>query len=748
MPHTVGKHIPSVEIPMDPHLLSDLMNHPALLKAKSLLVYLCDFLIITLFLLLLYISFSEGIVVETGTLRISIRSFTNPLIIFSGISSLRIILFGIPKWCSFLFGNCFSVKEIYEIEPEKYFARLICCALFIAFFSIIAVKTFIFIVAGCSFHEIVTIRDLVVSYLPDTKLLLAATLIASVLSFSCAKNSSAFFRRAVTLMMFAILFLLVGYSFFNILSGFIYFEWGAFVESHHLLAMKQAGVRAEFVELLFRWQTVLFFLVDLFLLYLIFFLLKKSNRISIQKFYLFFFMLLAPLAVSSNFLLKNPAYLSPIASSPLLLLTAKVDDNTDGISEQLLKSDVVDEFRYQREYSLTNSEYKSLDGVAKDMNVVFFVLESVRKKSVGLYGYDRDTMPTLSRIAQNSIVFHNAYAHQPRSCKTLAALTLGVAPDPRLRALTWRSHTVADADNFLKRLLDRQYELYFGVNQTDFGGDDFRPFIENLTSKRISRAIDRQQVDAAANFNKNGDDRKLVDDFLNWSEQQQTPYVALLWTSAAHMPYLAPEVPFGQRNTIDCYDNCLFSVDLALKNLVDGLRNQNLLEKTLLVVLGDHGEAVGDKMDWGHGNYLYDHSLRIPFLIFNEKFLPARKDISTRFQVKDIPSTLLFLLGLPDDIGQSENIFFRKERSDLYFSNVYHDFKLGVIFDEYKFIYRPKYDRVTLFDLGRDPEEEKNVIGKLPPQRVKELKRQLLGWYEYQLQYLNETYPPKQVTYR
>ncbi len=724
------------------------MNHPAILKVKSSAFYLCDFLIIALLLLLLYIYFSEGIVVETGKLRISIRSLTNPLIIFSVISSMRIIFFGIPGWCTIIPGYGFSANGFSERASEKYLARLVCCALFIAFFSIITVKTFVFIVAGLSFHEIVTIKDLVISYLPDSKLLLSAALTASVLSFFYGKNTSAIFSRAVTLIMIAIVFLLIGYSFFNILSGFIYFEWGAFVESHHLLAMKQAGVRAEFVELLFRWQTVLFFLVDIFLLYLICFLLKKSNRISIRKFYLLLIMLLVPFALSSFFFLENPAYLSPISSSPLLLLTAKVDDNTDGIPEQLFKNDVADTFHYKREYSQTNSEYKSLEGVAKDMNVVFFVLESVRKKNVGLYGYDRDTMPTLSRIAQNSIVFHNAYAHQPRSCKTLAALTLGVAPDPRLRALTWRSHTVANADNFLKRLLDRQYELYFGVNQIDFGGDDFRPFIEHLTSKRISRAIDRQHVDAVANSNRNGDDRKLVDDFLNWSAQQQTPYVALLWTSAAHMPYLAPEVPFGQRNTIDCYDNCLFSVDLALKKLVDGLRNQNLLEKTLLIVLGDHGEAVGDKMDWGHGNYLYDHSLRIPFLIFNEKILPARKDISTRFQVKDIPSTLLFLLGLQNDIGQSENIFFRKEKSDLYFSNVYHDFKLGVIFDEYKFIYRPKYDKVTLFDLGRDPEEEKNVIGKLPPQRVNELKRQLLGWYEYQLQYLNERFPPKQATYR
>ena len=117
-------------------------------------------------------------------------------------------------------------------------------------------------------------------------------------------------------------------------------------------------------------------------------------------------------------------------------------------------------------------------------------------------------------------------------------------------------------------------------------------------------------------------------------------------------------------------------MDDALAWLIEGLAKVDKLNDTLLVIFGDHSEALDENFDHGHGSYLYKHSMRIPFIIHNPEMIKERIDVTGRFQLKDVPTTLLYLMGLSDEINQSVNIFSKSPRDKLYMSNVYQHFKL------------------------------------------------------------------------
>ena len=195
---------------------------------------------------------------------------------------------------------------------------------------------------------------------------------------------------------------------------------------------------------------------------------------------------------------------------------------------------------------------------------------------------------------------------------------------------------------------------------------------------------------------------------------------------------------------MDRYDNCIFAADFALGALRRGLDRLDSGRNTLLLVVGDHGEAFGEHLgDSLHGNYLYDESVRVPCLLHSTAAFLSREDLHERFQMKDLPETLLFLLGLhsPGGFRQSHNIFSKARDDKIYLTNVYQDYKLGMVTGEEKVVYRPQRNLMSLFDLAADPSESHNVIGRLERAETARRRRELIQWYYHQIEYLEREFP-------
>jgi hypothetical protein len=76
-------------------------------------------------------------------------------------------------------------------------------------------------------------------------------------------------------------------------------------------------------------------------------------------------------------------------------------------------------------------------------------------------------------------------------------------------------------------------------------------------------------------------------------------------------------------------------------------------------------------------------------------------------------------------------------------SNVYGDFKLGMVsgLGPEKFMYLPNKNLGYLFDLATDPSEHNNIVASRPADEINQREHQLIQWYFYQIQYLEQAFP-------
>ena len=157
--------------------------------------------------------------------------------------------------------------------------------------------------------------------------------------------------------------------------------------------------------------------------------------------------------------------------------------------------------------------------------------------------------------------------------------------------------------------------------------------------------------------------------------------------------------------------------DAQLGRLFDRLRAAGQLDSTLIVVLADHGESLGEHGEATHGLFAYEATLHVPMLIAGPSIRPAA--IGVAAAQADIVPTILELLGIAQPArvdGQSLLPALRGEALDhrpIYFealdANLTRNWAplTGVIADGWKYIDLPEAE---LYDLQNDPGEQRNRI--------------------------------------
>jgi arylsulfatase A-like enzyme len=192
-----------------------------------------------------------------------------------------------------------------------------------------------------------------------------------------------------------------------------------------------------------------------------------------------------------------------------------------------------------------------------------------------------------------------------------------------------------------------------------------------INSALLTRSI-------AHRFRKFGRNDKLVrksaatinDSFLAWLDRpRERPFFAFLNYFDTHGPYLPPDSlagRFGPRRTElayhdlsnreawtpqqiaaerAAYEGMLAYLDGELGRLFAELERRGLLDNTIIVVAGDHGEQFGEHGLMDHGNSLYSPLLRVPLLIRYPGRVPTGLRIQQPASLRDLPATLVELSG-------------------------------------------------------------------------------------------------------
>lgn len=309
-------------------------------------------------------------------------------------------------------------------------------------------------------------------------------------------------------------------------------------------------------------------------------------------------------------------------------------------------------------------------------NIVLVVLDAARADHASLYGYRRPTTPNLERIAKDSIVFDQAYSEASYTVPSLASLFTGLPP--AVHGVHTFATPLAARFETLAETLHAQGYRTAGFTENPLVTEDHgfaQGFDEySMVGAEIGSGAEKDYTA--------GDSRAHIRDALAWASRDRAPkhpfflYVHLL---RPHSPYWAlpehagrfstsegasvgggsPELAafqFGKAmpsendlaHLMALYDENFLSADALVGSLVDGLENASLLDRTVVVIVGDHGEEFAEHGKLLHGVHVFEESIHVPLLIrFPETMKLGGKRVEAPVQLADVAPTLLGALNVP-----------------------------------------------------------------------------------------------------
>ena len=152
---------------------------------------------------------------------------------------------------------------------------------------------------------------------------------------------------------------------------------------------------------------------------------------------------------------------------------------------------------------------------------------------------------------------------------------------------------------------------------------------------------------------------------------------------------------------------------------------------TLVIVLGDHGEAFGTHGQVVHASNIYEENVHIPLLLINRRLFHGETSRVVG-GMADIAPTALQLLGMAEPNEWQGRSLFSPERSPrTYFFSPWADWIYGYREGDRKFIFDATTNEYAIYDLASDPGEERNLIEQSPDSRRKIVER-IAAWVQYQ----------------
>jgi arylsulfatase A-like enzyme len=351
--------------------------------------------------------------------------------------------------------------------------------------------------------------------------------------------------------------------------------------------------------------------------------------------------------------------------------------------------------------------------------VLLVTIDTLRADRVGSYGYAAASTPAIDALARRGVRFETALAHAPLTGPSHASILTGqtplghgfrnnsgyvLTPQVRTAAEDFRQagyRTAAFVSGFP---LDRRFGFDRGFDKYD---------------DRLPKGNDRRRTPYVERFAD-----ATTDAVVNWLASPGTfaggqPAPWFLWVHYydPHAPY-EPPGELAKRFERTPYDGEIAFVDQQIGRLLRTLDERNETARTVVLITADHGESLGEHGEGTHGIFIYDATLRIPWVMAGPQ-IDAGRVSKTVARSIDVLPTLADFAGLPqrtDIEGRSLRPAVQGHEmgeAPTYAESLYPEVELGWAplhawrAAGFKFIKAPKPE---LYDMQNDPSEATNRV--------------------------------------
>lgn len=370
----------------------------------------------------------------------------------------------------------------------------------------------------------------------------------------------------------------------------------------------------------------------------------------------------------------------------------------------------------------------------QDVPVILISIDTARADHFSCYGYSRATTPFLEEWSRDAVVFDNAFTEATWTLPAHATLFTGLRPDrhgvnagtnlaesfetlaERLKESGYATAALTGSSLWFYRWrnlcqgfddydIPKRYRDVFHTADLANTWLDIHPGPRAFLFFHIMDLHSRSEAMGAKWLY-----QPASDIWRHFSEELNAPK-PFDFDKMRRTP-----VPDEVRTFVTArYDDCIRSVDSALRDLVGRLKREGRYDNALIIVASDHGEELGERGRFGHWT-VYDECARIPMLV---KF-PQCRFAGQRYvgvvQLADVYPTVCETVGLPvpeklDGVGLAR--FVEGRTPPRTFAHIQHDAQTAVRGLGWKYIAGGEKTQPEAYDLAEDPGEQHNRVSQV-----------------------------------
>lgn len=245
-------------------------------------------------------------------------------------------------------------------------------------------------------------------------------------------------------------------------------------------------------------------------------------------------------------------------------------------------------------------------------DLLLITVDTLRADHVGCYGYAQAQTPTLDALCRDGVHFTQAFTASPITNSSHASILTGLYPSrhgvtdfgvPLAAGHVTLAETMKSAGYqtaaFIGAVILDSKTLAPGL---DRGFDHYENFPADIKTTGRWGRVERRAGD-------------VVTRALNWMKAHpQGPRFVWIHVYDPHDPY-EPPPPFDKQFADRPYDGEIAYADLELGRVIAFLKKEARYSNTLIALLGDHGEGLGQHGENTHGIFLYDSTTHIPLVL-------------------------------------------------------------------------------------------------------------------------------------